>query len=210
MIYIEPNSEKWLSLNDLPNERWKDINNYKGLYQISDYGRVKSLSRKIDKTHVYKERILKQSYDKDSYLVCQLSKNGKHETIRVHQLVGKYFVPNYDNKPLFDHIKPVEKNYCNNHYTNLQPFTYSENIKKAYKMGRKPITINCKYGRDNKKARRIIQYDLNMNKITEWYCINDIVKKYGYSHGNIVSCCKGRYKQAYGYIWKYYEEVNNE
>lgn len=41
--YIEPNSERWLNLEDLPNERWIDIEEYIGLYQLSDYGRVKRL-----------------------------------------------------------------------------------------------------------------------------------------------------------------------
>lgn len=35
MTYVEPNSTRWLSLEDLPNERWKDIEGYEGLYQIS-------------------------------------------------------------------------------------------------------------------------------------------------------------------------------
>ena len=41
--YVKPNSEQWLDLRDLPNEEWKDIKNFEGFYQISNYGRVKSL-----------------------------------------------------------------------------------------------------------------------------------------------------------------------
>ena len=118
MEWIEPNSPQWLSLNDLPNERWKDIDGYEGLYQVSDYGRVKSLSRQVDKTHVYRERILKQVGDKNGYLKCSLNKNGQSKELRVHQCVGKYFVDNPDNKPIFDHIIEVEPNLCINHYTN--------------------------------------------------------------------------------------------
>lgn len=53
MDYIEPNSERWLNLDDLPEEEWRDIKDFEGLYQISNYGRVKSLSRikKIGKDH---------------------------------------------------------------------------------------------------------------------------------------------------------------
>ena len=34
-----------LSIDDLPNEIWKDIPEYKGFYQVSNFGRVKSLKR---------------------------------------------------------------------------------------------------------------------------------------------------------------------
>lgn len=203
-------NERYFRLDDLPNERWKDIIGYEGLYQISDWGRVKSLYRQIDRTHVYNEKILKPSKDKDGYLFVYLCKDGKRKYTRIHQLVGKYFVPNPENKPIFDHIKPVEKDYCNNHYTNLQPVTYSENSKRAYLLGRKVGKNTPKYGIDNPKAKKVIQFDLNMNKIREWEYISLITKELGYLHGSIVSCCKGRYKQAYGYIWRYYEEVKDE
>lgn len=45
LIWVEPNSEKWLSLEDLPNEEWKDIKDFEGLYHISNYGRVKRLKK---------------------------------------------------------------------------------------------------------------------------------------------------------------------
>jgi hypothetical protein len=33
------------TLKDLPNEEWKDIPEYDGIYQCSNYGRIKSLKR---------------------------------------------------------------------------------------------------------------------------------------------------------------------
>lgn len=59
-----------LSIDDLPNEIWKDIPNFKGMYQISNLGRVKSLQRfEIDNRHkgqlrIRYGRILKQATDK--------------------------------------------------------------------------------------------------------------------------------------------------
>ncbi len=49
-------------------------------------------------------------------------------------------------------------------------------------------------------SRPIIQYDLNMNPIREWFGITEAGK---YFKGDIHSCCKGRQKTAGGYIWKY-------
>jgi hypothetical protein len=35
---------------------------------------------------------------------------------------------------------------------------------------------------------------------------SEIKKKYGYDNSLIHKCCKGQYKQAYGYHWKYKED----
>ena len=48
---VEPNSERWFDLKDLKNEEFRDIKDYENIYQISNYGRIKSLKR-VRKTHV--------------------------------------------------------------------------------------------------------------------------------------------------------------
>ena len=53
-------------------EIWKDIKGYENMYQISNFGRVKSLPRKYAGT---KTRILKPHLEKDGYLRVKLSKN---------------------------------------------------------------------------------------------------------------------------------------
>ena len=45
LIFITPKEKRWYDLDDLPNEEWLDINGYNGLYQISNYSRIKSLSK---------------------------------------------------------------------------------------------------------------------------------------------------------------------
>ena len=58
---VEVNSERWFDLTPLLNEEFRPIKNYNGLYQISNYGRVKS---KV----YHKNKILKCIEDKDGYL----------------------------------------------------------------------------------------------------------------------------------------------
>ena len=202
------NKQRWLSIEDLPNERWKDIDGFVGRYQISDYGRVKSLE-KTNRANgrVFPERILKQHSDKDGYLLCRIYKDGDCKTIRVHQLVGKYFVPNVNNEPIFDHIIEVEPGYCNNHYTNLTPISYSDNILKAYKSGRK-IRKNQylnKKGKENPFSKEISQYDMERNIIKVWDCIMDIERALGYNHSRISAHClnKTKTKEYKGFIWEY-------
>lgn len=51
-------------------EIWKDIPEYEGLYQVSNYGRVKSLNY----NRMGEERILKPFKNKFGYLLITLSK----------------------------------------------------------------------------------------------------------------------------------------
>lgn len=76
-------------------EEWKDIKGYEGLYQVSNWGRVRSLDRAFrDKRNgrkVYKGKILKQHIRKDGYHELSLCNAGVQKTVKVHQLVLETF-----------------------------------------------------------------------------------------------------------------------
>lgn len=81
-------------------EIWKDIEGYQGLYQVSNLGRVKSLSKwhkNGSNGYLTKEKILKHAVHRDNYLIIVLSKNNKQKTVKVHRLVAKAFIPNPNN-----------------------------------------------------------------------------------------------------------------
>jgi hypothetical protein len=73
-------------------EVWKDILGYKGIYQASDQGRIKSLSRLDSRGHKIKGRILKPVKEKDNYLHVTLCKNGKIKRRKIHHLILETFV----------------------------------------------------------------------------------------------------------------------
>lgn len=65
-------------------EEWKDIANFEGLYQVSNLGRVKSLSKVGSGGH--NGIILSQSKDKDGYLLVYLYANRKKVACKVHKV----------------------------------------------------------------------------------------------------------------------------
>lgn len=75
-------------------EEFKDIENYEGLYQISNYGRVYSLK---------KQKFLKSQSDKDGYQFVMLYKYGKAKFYYIHRIVASTFIPNPLNLSQVNH-----------------------------------------------------------------------------------------------------------
>lgn len=125
-------------------EVWKQIKGYEGLYDISNYGRVRSHNKTYrvglrNNRHATKKgKILKDNVLNTGYCQVALYKNKKNKKKAVHRLVGKAFVPNPDNKPQINH---KDGNKQNNHYTNIEWVTARENQKHRFdKLGHESAT----------------------------------------------------------------------
>lgn len=119
------NSENWLSLKDLPSEQWLNIEGFENKYQISNWGRVKSLLRPGTNSGTRKTKILKPWHDKCGYALVGLT---NRKIIRIcylsHRLVAKAFIPNPENKPVINHKNNI---HDFNHVSNLEWMTSKEN-----------------------------------------------------------------------------------
>ena len=100
-------------------EIWKDVVSYEKHYQVSSYGRVKSLDRVNVRGHKIKGKMLNPAYDGRGYLMVGLSLNGNQKSRKVHQLVAEAFLNHVPNGYglLVDHI---DNNKLNNNLSNLQ------------------------------------------------------------------------------------------
>lgn len=179
-------------------EYWKDIENYEGFYQVSNYGRIKSLSRKISNGtgfYISKEKILNGHINTNGYVQVELKGN----PVLVHRLVAKAFIPNIDNKPQVNHI---DGNKTNNRVENLEWCTNSENQIHAYKNG-----LNIHSDKSGRSKKKVCQIDLETGKIINIFnSIAEAKKSLGVSKENISQVCKGKRNKCLGYGWKYFEE----
>ena len=168
-------------------EIWKDIPNYEGLYQISNYGRIKSLyNYKRNGTNILKPRI------KKGYYCIGLRKKGKRKWIGIHRLVGQTFIPNPNNYPCINH---KDENPLNNYVENLEWCTVKYNNCYGTRIERARNSIKTK--------RKVLKYDLKGNFIKEYESISEAGRKNKILPSGIVSCCKGKYNNCGGYVWKY-------
>ena len=178
-------------------EIWKDIKDYEGLYQVSNWGRVKSLNYR----HTGKEMVLQLNKTKYGYLLVCLYKDGKSRWFSVHRLVASTFLENPDNLPCVNHKDEDKTNNFagtpENDYTdgNLEYCTTAYNNS----FGTRPKRAA------EHKCKPVLQYTKTGDFIREWKSIIEVKRELGYGNGNISNCCLKKLKSAYGYIWKFKE-----
>jgi hypothetical protein len=107
-------------------EQWKAVAEFKGMYEVSNLGRVRSLDHKVRSRwgclRTVRGQVLNlQLYGR--YLSVGLSKNSRLRYIRVHRLVATAFLENPENKPEVHHKKNPK---TNNRVSNLEWLTKAE------------------------------------------------------------------------------------
>ncbi|MCI4247655.1 NUMOD4 motif-containing HNH endonuclease [Bacillus sp. CCB-MMP212] len=107
-------------------ELWMPVKGYKGLYEVSDLGRIKRLERYVINEYgneeILEERILNQ-YNGE-YKTVSLYRDGKQDWISVHRIVAQAFIDNPHGKPCVNH-RDLDK--WNNDVRNLEWVTHKEN-----------------------------------------------------------------------------------
>ena len=165
-------------------EHWKSIAGYEGLYEVSDLGRVKSL-------WYGKEKILKPTKDTQGYLLVGLHKEGQKKMSFVHRLVAKAFIQNPNNLETVNHKDEVK---TNNVASNLEWMSQKDNIN---------------YGTHNKRSsekrsKQVQMFDKSTGELLATFPSTVEAERItGIYKSNISACCKGKYKSAGGYVWKY-------
>lgn len=191
-------------------EIWKNAVGYESLFEVSNFGRIKSKDRHIVvKNHgqeypgIKKGKLLSPGITNKGYRVINVP-NGKykHKLVFLHRMIAMTFIPNPNNKPQVNHI---DGDKLNNRVDNLEWVTCAENIQHAYKTGLNPgpKPWKGKYGKDHFRSIPVSAYDRAGNLVKEYENLTIAAHDVGMdSPTHISACLHGRRKTAKGYVWR--------
>ena len=178
-VYSKSSGFKWCLAEQLimENEIWKNVNidNNEFIdYFVSNLGRFKN-----------SKGIIMENYKPhhSGYIYVRVNK----EKYALHRLVASTFITNLENKPFVNHI---DGNKINNSVDNLEWVTCKENNQHNHNIG----LIKC-------FTRKIVQYDLELNKIKEYNSIIQAIRETNIT--SIKEVLYNKQKTAGGFIWKY-------
>ena len=168
-------------------EIWKDIDGFVGKYQVSNYGNVRRVGK----------RILKPQKRNHGYISVWLY-DGHNNPIQasVHRLVAIAFL---DNPNGLSEVNHLDENKQNNRVDNLAWCSHKSNSSYGTR-GERIGNANT----NGKRSKPIAQYSLSGELICVYPSLQE-ANRNGYAAANIWKCANGnsRYSHAYGYIWKF-------
>lgn len=194
-------------------EEWRAIRHYEGLYEVSDWGRVRSLDRVfVQKGRYgnivrmpYKGQILKPIIQNDGYIRVYLSR----KPYLIHKLVAEAFLPIPQElqhligtrKLVVGHIKPTEdgkEDKTANEAWNIKWMSLKENNDYG--------TINERRSVNNvnnpKQSKLVYQYTLDGELVNIWKSTRECGRN-GFKQRHISNCCLGKEEKYKGYKWSY-------
>ena len=178
-------------------EIWKDIKGYEGKYQVSNKGRIKSLSRAIPHLggfRVIPERIMVQHVSSTTgYYMVHLCKDKKYEWMLTHRIVAMTFIPNPNNLPFVNHKDEIK---TNNEVSNLEWCTPAYNLDYS----------NVRQKQRDAISKEIEQYDFDGRFIKRYKNCYEAGRILNVSPSSLRLCCIGKIGSCRGFIWKYTNE----
>ena len=160
------------------NEEWRPIPGYEGMYEISDFGNVRSLDR-IDSNGRRRKGVpIHTKLDGGGYCLLHICKESKRKTFRPHVMVMLVFV---GSCPAGYEVNHKDGNKPNNSLSNLEYLTRSDNDKHAFSIG-----LKDQAGEKNGNSRYTDDQVLEMRRLHDaGYTNKSIAKMIGCSRGNV-------------------------
>lgn len=185
------------------NEIWKPVVGFEDSYEVSSFGRVRSLDRYVKTAHnsfrFAKGKILAPINDSKGYKIVQLGRNHKSA---IHRLVAKAFIPNVNNYPCINH---KDENPSNNHFENLEWCTYEYNNNYGTRLDR----ISHSLRTNGKTSSSVLMLNRDGEVLREYKSIMD-AQDDGFDANAISKCCRlvNKFVTHKKYIWIYSKDID--
>ena len=185
-------------------EIWTPIKGFER-FEISNLGKIKNTN-----WHNTGKAVITEGSNCNHYKQIEVWKNGIKKNLKIHRLVGEYYLPNPLNLPEINHRiegpegKKINKVIFNEDMTINYEKTTIEWCDRNY---------NNNYGTRNKrsaeaqrnhvkKSKSVLQFTLDGEFVKEWPSTNECGRN-GFDQSAVVKCCCGKKPQYKGYLWRY-------
>ena len=178
-------------------EEWRPIAGYEGLYEVSNNGRVRSITR-------YK-KVIKPHITNAGYYQYQLWHNNKCHVASGHRLVAQAFVPNPYGNNIVNHI---DENKLNNSAENLEWVSHVANCRYGTAIARRTQHLDYSKRKVNNAnqikacSKPIRQYTKSGEYIREWPSATECAKATGMSISGIRAVARGNRNSIFGFVFK--------
>lgn len=198
-----------LYIKDLPDERWEDIRDFEGLYQVSNYGRIKSLEREREsrwnKNVLLPERIMRPKLVKrqnkhigtDLYtLMITLSKERIRYNFSIGRLVYDCFIERFDinDRSIFIGLRDYDGR--NLRPENLYKTNISQLKSRSHIHGRSQSHLSV-------LSKTVTQFDEQGNPIAIYESAYEAWKKTGINNRGISKAANGGIYVFKGFFWRF-------
>ena len=190
-------------------EIWRDIKGYEGLYQVSNLGRVRSVTHDIvdslGRRSTKEGKILSlRKSSQTGYPTINLLKDGDTTSCNIHRLVAEAFIPNPNNLPCVNHKDESRDNNC---VDNLEWCSYQYNNTYGTAQKRRTESLARFYDTHDEVLKPVVQYSTKGELIREYRSIREAERTLGLEvSSGISACCAHKLNTAYGYVWRFKDE----
>lgn len=170
-----PDIDFYNAYKDLPNEKWEELTFPDNIYEISNYGRLKSYA-------VNENGMINKNGSIANYLTTTFKILGKEKLFFIHKLVAEYFVLKDDNSQNI--VIHLDNDRRNNYYENLKWANAKESFEHNEKFN---LKLHEGFRKNKVSAAKITRQDANniRNMIKEGILQSVIAKKYKISEMQI-------------------------
>ncbi len=186
---------------DLDGEIWVPIERLDNMYEISNFGRIKSLGRWIAARgggkRWQKEHLMAQNISAVGYWMVTIKYNKVLYGVYRHVEMARAFIPNPENKRQVNHKDGIKHNSI---LSNLEWVTPSENIQHCYDvLNRNPYNGKL-YGADHPNVVPILATNIKTGEKLRFVSVQEAATKLGTFRARVHRVLSGNAKSVKGFM----------